>query len=438
MGHLRHIKQEYRELVHRLEAGQVALPEPDDPRAWEGWREILEILYSPEDAALAAKMPVRPSRIEKISERVGIPPDQLRPVLDRMCERGLVLDLVHPETGAVKYLLAPPVVGFFEFSMMRVKDGIPKKRMAEALDAYVRFDDAFAREVFGGETVIGRTLMHESVWDDEPPPDVLDWERATAIVEDARAHSVSLCYCRHKAEHLGHACDAPSDNCLSLNGGAEFVARRGFGRKIEKAEALDLLHASRERGLVQIADNVMNRPTYICNCCGCCCGQLQGINRYDLPAVNPSGFVPVSDLARCRGCSRCSRACPVTAIAMLARRVDAKRKNELEPRIDLDRCIGCGLCVDACPSDAMHVKRREERPAVPVNTIERSLRMAIERGKLPHLLFDEGEGRGSRFLNRVLQALAALPPAQKALASEQVRSRFVRYALGTVKDPTGG
>ena len=140
------------------------------------------------------------------------------------------MDLVNPKTGRVSYLLAPPVVGFFEYSLMRARDSIPKKRMAEALHAYTHGDEAFAREAFGGDTVIGRALVHETALADDPLPDVLDWERATAVVGEARSWAVSLCYCRHKAEHLGEACGAPMEICLSLNGGADFVVRRGFGR----------------------------------------------------------------------------------------------------------------------------------------------------------------------------------------------------------------
>ncbi len=431
MGHLGNLKEEYRALVHRLGAGTVALPEPTDPRAWQGWREILEILYSPEEADLASRMPVLPTPLSDVSKRLGIPEPELRPRLDAMCDKGLVLDLVHSRTGETKYLLAPPVVGFFEFSMMRASDGIPKRRMAEALDAYTHFDEAFAREALGTETVIGRSLVHETALDD-PPPDTLEWERATSIVREAKTAAVSLCYCRHKAEHLGTRCDAPIDCCLSLDGGAEFVIRRGFGRAVETTEAMEILLRSRESGLVQIADNVQDRPSYICNCCGCCCGQLQAINHFGLHAVNPSGFAPACDEARCKGCSSCSRACPITAISMHARRTEAKRSNGMWPRFDADRCIGCGVCAWACPQKAIRMTRREAPPYVPLNVIEKSIRMCLERGRLADLLFDEGASRGSRFLNQVLKAIVSLPPVQRLLASEQVRSRFVRAALARV------
>ena len=435
MGHLGHLKQEYRELVERLEAGPVSMPEPRDPHAWEGYKEILEILYTPEEAALAARLPVAPTSLGALSKRLGIAEPELAARLDVMCDKGLVMDLVSARSGKSKYLLSPPVVGFFEFSLMRAKDGIPKKRMAEALHAYTHGDDTFAREVFGGETVVGRALVHETALGDDLP-DVLDWERATSIVEEARSWAVALCYCRHKAEHLGQRCDAPMDVCLSLGAGADFVVRRQFGRAIDKSEAMDIMVRSRQSGLVQIADNVRDRPTYICNCCGCCCGQLQAINEYDLPGVNPSGFVAQSDAERCSGCARCSRACPIVAITMIPTREPAKRKNVLSPVVDRDRCIGCGVCVGACKRHAMGMERRPERPSVPQNAVERALRMAIERGHLANLLFDEGGSRGMRFLAGALRALLSLPPAQRALASEQVKSRFVRAALARLEDPT--
>lgn len=435
MGHLGHLKEEYRQLVHRLDAGAAPLPEPADPKAWVGWKEILEILFTPEEAALASTLPVLPASPERIAARSGVALELLKPRLDAMADKGLVLDLVSKRTGRTTYLLAPPVVGFFEFSMMRAHDSIPKKRMAEALEAYIHNDDTFARGVFGHDTVIGRALAHETALGDGPVPDVLDWERATRVISSAAEIAVSLCYCRHKAEHLNAACGAPVENCLSLNGGAEFVLRRNFGKRIGKEQALAILTDARDRGLVQIADNVRDQPSYLCNCCGCCCGQLQSINQYGLRAVNPSGFIATNHPENCAGCSRCARACPIAAIEMVpSRSASPGKKNDMRPRVDSQSCIGCGVCADACNKDAMRMERRAKQPFVPANAVEKALRIALERGKLADLLFDEGESRGHRVLNHMIKALTQLPPAQRALASEQVKSRFVRAVLGRVRD----
>jgi ferredoxin len=428
MGHLGRLKAQYRELTDRLDRGTVALPEAEDPHAEAARRELLEILFSPEEAALAARLPFRPMSAENLAPRLGLTAEELERRLEPMCERGVVMDLVHPRSGKRTYLLSPPVVGFFEYSLMRAQDSIPKKRMADALHAYLKGDPAFAKDVFGHGTVIGRALVHEPEVAADVP-EVLAWERATEVVGGAKRWAVSLCYCRHGAEHRGERCDAPLDNCLSLNGGAEFVIRRGFGRAVERSEALELLARSREAGLVQIADNVKSRPTFVCNCCGCCCEQLQAINTWGLPAVNPSGFLPRRDAATCTGCSRCARACPVGAVTMHAAPSPGHRKAALAPRFDEERCIGCGVCAGACHKGALSLARGGRPRPVPQTILEKVVRQAVERNRLADLLFDEGAGTGARFLRNAVDALLRLPPAQLLLASEQVRSRFVKAAI---------
>ncbi|HTT69804.1 MAG TPA: 4Fe-4S dicluster domain-containing protein [Anaeromyxobacteraceae bacterium] len=434
MGHLGRLKAEYRGLAERLGRGTVALVEPEEAQAFRGFSEILEILFTPEEARLAARMPLRPVALSRLSKRLEMPEGLLQQKLEPMCDKGVVMDLVDPRTGRTSYLLAPPVIGFFEFSLMRARDGIPKKRMAEALQAYTHGDEAFAREAFGKGTALGRAVVHETALAAEPAPDVLDYERASSLLRDARHLAVSLCYCRHKAEHLGQACGAPVEICLSLDGGAEFVLRRRFGRPIERGEALEILASAREAGLAQVADNVMSRPAFLCNCCGCCCELMRGARSYGPLAVNPSGLLPRRDARLCAGCSRCARACPVSAIAMRPERRAGSARATLVPEVATDVCLGCGVCAGACRKGALRMERGPRRPRVPKNAVEKAVRMALERNLLPELLVDEGGGLGSRFLLLALRALTRLPPAQRLLASEQVRSRFVRSALARFRD----
>ena len=205
MGHLGHLKEEYRDLVRRLEAGPVALPEPEDPRARQGWREILEILYTPEEAAIAARLPVRPATARGACEARSGSRRAAAAAARRDGRQGRGAGPRPPgdRPGALPALAAGG-------RLLRVLDDAPQRRDPQeadgrGLDAYAHGDDAFAREVFGGETVVGRALVHETALGDDALPEVLDWERATAVVERGAGVAVSLCYCRHKAEHLGTA-----------------------------------------------------------------------------------------------------------------------------------------------------------------------------------------------------------------------------------------
>jgi electron transport complex protein RnfB len=332
--------------------------------------ELLEELFTEEEAEIAAQMPPAALSVEDLAQRLGRPAAEILPLLESMADKATVL--TREKDGVVLYRLLAIMPGMFEFQFMRGTTSTRDRQLARKFKNYLELAEPMvAKTLSAAKAVTPPTRIIPVEKTIQATQTVYTFDQLSRYIDSADSIAVGHCFCRHQADLLGEqSCDAPRECCMNFGPGARYTAERGITRMITKEEAHRILSECEAHGLVHLSSNTSDFLEYLCNCCSCHCDLLKKLKETDKPIwIASSGYLAKVDGNLCESCRTCVEHCQVSAIAM----------NEEEIAVvDENRCIGCGACAHLCPAEAISMEVHPNVPAPPADG--RALRKAILKG----------------------------------------------------------
>jgi ferredoxin len=334
---------DYQRLAQRLDS----LPNGYPPTENGAEIRLLEKLFSPEEASLAANLRLTLETPNEIAARLGRDRLEIKPMLKRMARNGLI-KAGRAENG-LGYGLLPFVVGIYEYQFGRID-----LEFAQLFEDY--YNQAFG-EALTVEPAFHRVLpVNETVRNDM---EVHPYESASSIIENTKAWGVLDCICRVQKSLIGDPCEHPVDVCMVFNERAGVFDASSDVKALTKRESFETLKRAAEAGLVHSVSNSQDGNTYICNCCSCSCGVLRGMADLGIAnVVARSAFINTVDPEVCVGCESCIEFCQFNALSLEAA--------DLYVQINGTTCVGCGVCVPVCPDDALTLVRRPDDDVLPI------------------------------------------------------------------------
>ena len=326
--------------------------------------EILRILFSPEEAAVAVRMNFKPKSPAVLAAAAGVSEAEVSERLESMANKGIIFS--RSKDGKKSYGLVPLIPGVFEFPFMRGGGSPMHERLGRLWEEY--HSESLGTSFAGNPTPLMRVIAVEKSL--MPQDRIHPYEEVKNLIENANYLALAQCACRVSVGK----CDKPKEVCLIFDNVGEFLVERGFARRINKEEGLRVLDLAEAEGLVHTSNNSADKASVICNCCPCCCTILRGRTQLNHPhAFEPSRFVASVKSGECLSCLICmTDRCPMNAIEL----------KEMAAFVHEEDCIGCGLCVSTCPSRAMGLIERKVIPSVPATTQDMAVKVLQEKGRL--------------------------------------------------------
>ena len=334
------------DLAHRLLAfrfNMTYVPVPIIPE----FITMLKLLYTKEEAWLAAFMPPAFASAKTVARLQRKDTATVEKMLKGMIDKRLLIE--YTDRGIQKFSLPPFVPGVAEFQLMS------GEITPQLIEFTKKFHGAFSSkqnvflEKLGemGSSFARVIPVNQSI---SSAQNILVYEDARAIIRGAKKFAISHCYCRMAKDVLKEkSCSAPREICMAFDFPADFLIRNKIGKEVDCDTMLRKLDLAEEHHLVHVTDNAQSGFSFMCHCCGCCCGFLTSLNVYNIrPPIVMSSWVIQRDSEACDHCGKCTRVCQLGALSSV-------NKNTL---YNEKRCIGCGVCVGVCPNDALTLVAR--------------------------------------------------------------------------------
>ncbi|MBP7738569.1 MAG: 4Fe-4S binding protein [Spirochaetes bacterium] len=324
--------------------------------------KILKKIFTEEEAEVATKMRMKFETAEAMAARTGLDVEYLKKMLPQMANNGQIFGVTIG--GAKIYKLAPFVFGVYEWQVYRLD-----RELVDLCEEY--FERGFGEYFWSKTPALTKVVPVEQ---EIPAGSVVEpYESITGLIEKAKSWAVGDCICKKEKMILGEKCDNPMEVCMALSPIENMFEGYFWGRPITKEEAYAVLKKAEDSGLVHMISNTKEGHIFICNCCGCCCGILRGVNQLGLDsAMARSNYRAVVDENLCTACGACRDRCQVKGVIEIG-----------GTAMISDRCIGCGLCVSSCPLEAIKMTRKEDADIeyVPIDEKEWNKKRAEGRGR---------------------------------------------------------
>jgi len=315
---------EYRQLLE----GMLIQPTPR-------FLQLIGLIVSPEEAGLLLAMPGQPIAI---SEKLQLPLDRTEAMIQELFVKGLAFP--SSKTDPPTWRMARDFVQFHDATILWPQApqaflDLWQEIMEEEWPEMAKKVSQLLPRPFTRVVPVGVAVA--------VAPQILSQENVCEVIDKAKTLAVTKCTCRLTA----HKCDRPLEVCLQVNKAAEYSLARGTGKEVSKEEALALLKASEEAGLIHVTMNKNQVDHFLCNCCPCCCQTMPILIKEGIRVIDPSRFQAEVDPERCLSCGACLERCYFGALQV----------NDQEKTIVLgEKCLGCGLCRVVCPSEAISLK----------------------------------------------------------------------------------